>query len=247
MSIHVMNLVWKKSRNQRTAMLLLLAIADHAHDDGTGAFPSVRTLARKTRQSERNVQLLLKTLESSKELKIFEGKGPNGSNLYHVNTKLLESYADWESQEIEDVPDKDTKSSGANFSPPQTFHPETSREENAPNFTGEVKNDAESARKISPEPSFESSLNPNESSGQDALEMVKAHLKTTFYVDSEFDWSWLQELLKEIPDAGFLINHADRMSAMQSHSLFDNVSFSRSARITYARVHRADKNDSRAG
>lgn len=44
MSIHVMNLVWKKSRNKRTAMLLLLAIADHAHDDGTGTRVLMRTL-----------------------------------------------------------------------------------------------------------------------------------------------------------------------------------------------------------
>src|SRR5436190_812707 len=102
MSIQVMTLVWRKSRNKRTAMLLLLAIADHAHDDGKGAYPSVETLARKTRQTERNVQLLLNTLQASGELKVLEGEGPHGCNLYHVNIKLLESLADWETLDTGD-------------------------------------------------------------------------------------------------------------------------------------------------
>lgn len=46
-------------------MLLALALADHAHDDGTHIFPSIARLAAKTRQSERSVQYQLRRMESS--------------------------------------------------------------------------------------------------------------------------------------------------------------------------------------
>lgn len=136
MSIQIMTLVWKKSRNKRTAMLLLLAIADHAHDDGKGAYPSVETLARKTRQTERNVQLLLNTLESSHELTILEGAGPHGCNLYHVNIKFLESMPDWETLDADSDEDEPTKSSTHENSPRKDFTPENGRGNNAGNFRG---------------------------------------------------------------------------------------------------------------
>jgi hypothetical protein len=42
---------------------VLLVLADHAGDDGRGAFPSVDTIVWKTRLSERSVQTHLRTLE----------------------------------------------------------------------------------------------------------------------------------------------------------------------------------------
>ncbi len=231
-----MNLVWKKSRNQRTAMLLLLAIADHAHDDGKGAFPSIPTLARKTRQTERNVQLLLKTLEASSELDILEGQGPHGCNLYHINIKLLESYSDWESQDIESDDGEATTPSGENFSPPKTFHPENSRVENAENFTPPVKNSAQIAREISPEPSSESSINPKELTDAEILKTrVQTLLKENFHFSPDADWTWLESLCAEIPDLEFFQKHIERVRAMQSNSLFDQLSFIRSAKHEYAR------------
>ncbi len=44
-------------------LLLALALADNAHDDGTRIFPSVGTLAVKSRQSERSVQYQLRKME----------------------------------------------------------------------------------------------------------------------------------------------------------------------------------------
>lgn len=163
-----MTLVWEKSRNKRTAMLLLLAIADHAHDDGKGAYPGIDSLARKTRQTRRNVQLLLKTLEDSKELIIHEGAGPHGCNLYEINLMQLRANTDWQETEEEDD-GNGTDVQGENFSPPthaENFRGENSRAENAENFTGGVKNratgnlenaenklESEGApREISPEP-----------------------------------------------------------------------------------------------
>jgi Helix-turn-helix domain len=43
--------------------LVLLAMADHARDDGTGCYPSIETLARKTSQSRRGVQKILRRLQ----------------------------------------------------------------------------------------------------------------------------------------------------------------------------------------
>ncbi|MBB4126247.1 hypothetical protein GGR77_001537 [Xanthomonas translucens] len=57
-------------------LLLALAIADHAHDDGTHIFPGVERLARKTRQSERTVQYQLRKMEASGWLILVnDGKG----------------------------------------------------------------------------------------------------------------------------------------------------------------------------
>jgi hypothetical protein len=56
-------------------LLLLLAIADHAHPDGTNAFPSQHTLAKKTRLSVRQVRRLLDRLVDGGELKIEERPG----------------------------------------------------------------------------------------------------------------------------------------------------------------------------
>jgi hypothetical protein len=43
---------------------VLLAMADHARDDGTGCYPSVTRLARKTSLTERGVQKVIRRLES---------------------------------------------------------------------------------------------------------------------------------------------------------------------------------------
>lgn len=88
MSIKVMTYLWEYSRQKGSALLLLLAIADHAHDDGEGAYPSVKTLAGKVRMTERNVQRLLNVLEASDELEIQRGAGPKGCNLFRVTFSI---------------------------------------------------------------------------------------------------------------------------------------------------------------
>lgn len=46
-------------------MLLALALADHASDDGTRVFPKIEALAEKTRQSVRSVQYQLRAMQES--------------------------------------------------------------------------------------------------------------------------------------------------------------------------------------
>ena len=52
-----------------TAKLVLLAMADHAHSDGTNCFPSIATLAKKTGLSRRGTQKLVHKLTSAGFLK----------------------------------------------------------------------------------------------------------------------------------------------------------------------------------
>ena len=55
MSIAWMNYVWEHSDQKGTSLLLLLAIADHANDDGI-CWPSVARLAHKARTTKRQAQ-----------------------------------------------------------------------------------------------------------------------------------------------------------------------------------------------
>jgi hypothetical protein len=84
MSIRAMQAVWEHSRQSGGALVLLLAIADNAHDDGDGAYPSVATLARKARMSERNVRLLLQSLAAAGEMAIVPGGGRGNTNAYRI-------------------------------------------------------------------------------------------------------------------------------------------------------------------
>ena len=65
MSIGIMDKVFQRYPNGGGEMLLALALADHADDDGTSIYPSVKKLAAKTRQSERTVQYQLRRMEAS--------------------------------------------------------------------------------------------------------------------------------------------------------------------------------------
>lgn len=85
MAISVMTNVWEKSQASGTELLLLLAIADFANQDGL-AYPSVPTLAKKIRMSERNTHYLLRKLEATRELKIERNAGPKGCNLFRVQS-----------------------------------------------------------------------------------------------------------------------------------------------------------------
>lgn len=83
MSLHQLTLVWKFSKQEGNRLLLMLAIADYASDDGE-AFPSIQTLADKSRMSVRNARYVVKQLVDSGELEVQPGAGRNGSNLYRL-------------------------------------------------------------------------------------------------------------------------------------------------------------------
>ncbi|WP_258391401.1 helix-turn-helix domain-containing protein [Stenotrophomonas maltophilia] len=91
-------MVFDRYPNGGGEMLLALALADHAHDDGTHIFPSIARLAEKTRQSERSVQYQLRRMEQSGWLVLVNagiggrrsGFGEGGrTRQYRINPKWM--------------------------------------------------------------------------------------------------------------------------------------------------------------
>ena len=64
MSIKIMSQVWELDIDH-SEMIVLLAMADHADDDGQNCYPSNAYLAWKTGYSDRQVRRVLRTLEST--------------------------------------------------------------------------------------------------------------------------------------------------------------------------------------
>ena len=87
MSIEIMNAVWRESKSDGRARLVLLAIADHQGE--IGAWPSIATLAKMVNASERSVQRDIQHLQAIGELKVEVQNAPTKnqykSNLYWVN------------------------------------------------------------------------------------------------------------------------------------------------------------------
>lgn len=86
MSVRVMSYVWELSQAKGSQLLLLLAIADYAGDDGL-AWPGLETLAHKSRLSKRQVIRIVQELENMGELYILKGLR---YNRYLVNVWPLE-------------------------------------------------------------------------------------------------------------------------------------------------------------
>lgn len=74
MSIKQMAKVWEWSKAEGAALLVMLALADHADDDGY-CFPGVERVAKKCRISSRSVQRHVKDLGEIGELKVETGRG----------------------------------------------------------------------------------------------------------------------------------------------------------------------------
>lgn len=79
-----MSWVWKSSKAKGIDRLVLLAIADWTWDDGTNAYPSVATMAKKTGVTTRTVQRSVRELVNIGELEVQENAGKHGSNMYRI-------------------------------------------------------------------------------------------------------------------------------------------------------------------
>lgn len=91
MSVKVMARVWDKSKQKNGQLLLLLAIADRADEEGV-AFPGVKYLADKVRLTPRQTKRLLHNLGTTNELYVLSQRGMKGgrgyTNLYFITTGL---------------------------------------------------------------------------------------------------------------------------------------------------------------
>lgn len=84
MSVQATTWVIAHSQQKGASLLVLLMIANHAHADGTGAYPSVATLATECRMSERQVRRIIEALETAGELAVDRDAGPRGVNVYSL-------------------------------------------------------------------------------------------------------------------------------------------------------------------
>lgn len=85
MSVYVTSWVWDNATDVGgTDLLVLLAIADHTDENGANAWPSVATLARKTRLNERTVQRITRKLANGGHLLVDSTTGGRRSNRYRI-------------------------------------------------------------------------------------------------------------------------------------------------------------------
>lgn len=84
MSIRLMSEIWAEGPADGVERFVLLAIADHANDEGF-CYPSTAGIAAKCCLDRRTVQRKVKALKEAGWLTIFEQQGPNGKNLLQVH------------------------------------------------------------------------------------------------------------------------------------------------------------------
>src|ERR1039458_10597198 len=62
--------VGQKSKAKGSELLVLYIIANHAHPDGSGSWPSVRTIAAESKMSERGVRYIIERLEGLGDIEV---------------------------------------------------------------------------------------------------------------------------------------------------------------------------------
>lgn len=89
MSVKVMTAVWEHGPKDSTQRFVLLALADHASDDGGNAYPSIETIATKCAMSERTVVRAINALIADGYL--IRQRRQSTSNLYQIVLSMLVS------------------------------------------------------------------------------------------------------------------------------------------------------------
>jgi len=83
-SIRIMSNVWAKSLQEGTRLLMLLAIADHANDDGV-AYPGIAHLAKKCRvQRRRAMQIVAALIEGGDVSVSYMGGGRGNKKVFQI-------------------------------------------------------------------------------------------------------------------------------------------------------------------
>ena len=87
MSNELLTAIWNDAPVEGTQLLLLLALADQANDEGV-CWPSIRKIAKRCRVSERTAQRMLKSLEGEGLIRVTRRRvgERQTSNLYQVIT-----------------------------------------------------------------------------------------------------------------------------------------------------------------
>lgn len=173
MSVKIMSMVFDAQGITSTQKLVMLAMADHAADDGTSIYPSVETICSKTGLSQAAVRKTLKQLRDDEKLiRITRKYTSRMPNKYAINLQVLST--------LKRVLPSDTQESGLSPRSTQTItkkHP-----------------------RLSPR-STESSLTINESSGekeitevlQSSVKAVKTRdIQTAFQACVNYPVDWVK-------------------------------------------------------
>ena len=91
MSIRLMAAVFDQDLPS-TEKLVLLAMADHADDNGRNCFPSIPRIARKASMTRRGVQKVLRRLQEKNRIRP-HGQRPDGSVEYEITLEGGERYS----------------------------------------------------------------------------------------------------------------------------------------------------------
>src|SRR5205085_11509747 len=93
MSVRLMSMVFDldPEKYKSTSKIVLLALADHANDDGRSIYPSVGRLAHKCGLTERAVQLQLHELRDQNLIRLLGPLGPHATNEYEINVSTLKA------------------------------------------------------------------------------------------------------------------------------------------------------------
>lgn len=90
-----MTAVWDKTPYEGGALLVLLALADWANDQGK-CWPSVASIARKARLNERQVYNVLRTMRADGVISCEAGGGRGKASVYTINTAKIAGLPDLE-------------------------------------------------------------------------------------------------------------------------------------------------------
>ena len=83
MSVKVTAYIWEHSQQTGSDLLMLLAIADHANDDGL-CWPSIERLAHKCRVKERQAKNIIAKLIAQGEITVERGQGRGHTSHYRI-------------------------------------------------------------------------------------------------------------------------------------------------------------------
>ena len=116
MSVKATALVWDCGQFKGNRLLVLLALADHADHDGGNIFPSIDTVARKSRCSPRQVKRIIADLRDTGALvPLGSTKGGRGrSTRYRLDFDLLRAWAELPKDDDPDTLCDDGEDDGGN-------------------------------------------------------------------------------------------------------------------------------------
>lgn len=99
-----MSIVWARFPGGGSKLLTMLALADYGDDAGARIYPSMETLAAKTRMSERQIRRIVGDLVKEKYL-VLEAKASGGkhkTNRYRIDLETLSNCPVW-SENVRDM------------------------------------------------------------------------------------------------------------------------------------------------